>query len=151
MSVSIARLGARDYRFLPRALQNGSFRPLFYPRTGIPSASYCFTRGQSSSILWQKGTSERVEKGEDIFAFQQRENVLDHLKYSFPFFPLPIRIFFSPSSLATSSFHPPVQSSAQTPPLPPRNHLRFYHSLTSHNARASISLMTCHLTGNNLN
>lgn len=101
------------------------FAPCFTP--GIPSASYCFTRGQSSSILWQKGTwtSERASgEGRGYFRLSPTGKMFSTIWSTYsPFFsPSYTCLFLSIISSRYFSFHPPVPRSAQTSSLPPRIH-----------------------------
>lgn len=82
-----------------------SFRSLFYPGAEIPSASYCFTRGQSSSILLTKGNvNERMEWGRGYFRLSATGKCSRPFEVLIPPFFLFLYVSFSLRGLLTTLF-----------------------------------------------
>jgi len=104
---------AKDRCFLH--FRTSSFRPSFYLRAQIPSL--IISRGDRVHRSSDKRERERVKwrsGAVGIFVFHQRENVPDHLKYSFPSFSPPNTSLFLSVSGCYSFFHPPVSMWSRT-------------------------------------
>lgn len=104
---------AKDRCFLP--FRTSSFRPSFYLRVlkSHPSLFHgnrvhrSFDKRERERVKWRSGAV-------GIFVFHQRENVPDHLKYSFPSFSPPNTSLFLSVSGCYSFFHPPMSMWSRT-------------------------------------